>query len=70
MHSTLFFHERQDGSGTRGEVGVWAVEAEWWGKEAARLPPIEVSHCVLNDQTPRRFRIPFARSESPDARAC
>ena len=42
MHSTLFFHERQDGSGTRGEVDVWVVEAEWWGKEAARLPPIEV----------------------------
>ena len=46
MHSTLFFHKRQDGSGTRGEAGVWAVEAEWWGKEAARLPPIEVrSRC-------------------------
>ena len=42
MHSTLFFHERQDGSGTRGEVDVWVVEAEWWGKEADRLPPIEV----------------------------
>lgn len=34
MHSTLFFHARQDGSGRVGSEAVWSEESSWWEEQA------------------------------------
>ena len=37
MHTTLFFHARQDGSGRPGGDSIWWEESAWWQSAATNL---------------------------------
>ena len=49
MHSTLFFHARQDGSGRAGSEAVWHEESDWWREQATSA----TSSSVIPEQSVR-----------------